>query len=84
MELCERNEAFFAKINEAFAACDMPVLSIGKKKGGSDAADVTVCGIPCVDSLGVEGGRIHSPDEWAHLESLRRAAKRVAAIALGV
>ncbi|MBQ3127298.1 MAG: M20/M25/M40 family metallo-hydrolase, partial [Clostridia bacterium] len=84
MEYCERNVDFFKKINAAFAAAGLEQLEMSKRKGGSDAADVTVYGIPCVDSLGVHGGRFHSPEEYAYLESLRASAKRIAAITIGV
>ena len=49
--------------------------------GGSDAADVTVYGkVPCVDNLGTVGFRIHSPEEYGELESLREMGKRLATI----
>ncbi len=46
--------------------------------GGSDAAEVTVAGIPCVDSIGVAGDKIHTHDEYGRLSSLAEAAKRIA------
>ena len=49
--------------------------------GGADSAEVTEYGIPCLDGFGVEGGAIHSRDEWAYLSSLSEAAKRMAAVA---
>ena len=54
------------------------------RPGGSDAAYVTQYGIPCVDSLGTAGGCIHSPSEFAKLESLAESAKRIIAIALDI
>lgn len=81
MPLCEKNEALLAAVNEIYAQNGLPALSASKRTGGSDAADVTACGIPCIDSLGVEGGGIHSTEEFALLSSLPEAAARVASVA---
>lgn len=81
MEDCERNRALLTAANRIFEQTGLPILQASKRKGGSDAADVTVFGIPCMDSLGVQGGKIHSPDEFALLKSLCTSAKRLAAIA---
>ncbi|MBQ6823276.1 MAG: M20/M25/M40 family metallo-hydrolase [Clostridia bacterium] len=81
MERVERNEKLLEKINAIFAANGLPVLDgSGIRTGGSDAADVTDFGIPCVDSIGTNGEGIHSPHEFAWLSSLEDAAKRIAAI----
>ena len=82
MEYARRNEELIEKMNEAYAKAGLTQLKPFRRTGGSDAADVTVYGIPCVDSLGVSGGRIHSPEEYADLESLRESACRMAAAAL--
>jgi len=58
----------------------LPVLEKGKRTGGSDGADVTAFGIPCIDSLGAEGDGIHSIDEFAWLSSLAESAKRIASV----
>lgn len=81
MEDCERNRALLETMNRIFEQTGLSVLKAAKRKGGSDAADVTAFGIPCVDSIGVRGGKIHSPDEFAYLESLCESAKRLAAVA---
>lgn len=80
MEYCERNAALLEKMNRIYAENDMPELKVGRRKGGSDAADLTVAVIPCIDSIGAEGGKIHTTEEYAYLESLRRSARRVAAV----
>ena len=51
-----------------------------KRKGGSDAADVTVSGTPCIDSLGVDGDFIHNPGEFGYIQSLAESAKKLAVI----
>lgn len=81
MPMCERNLKLAEKINRIFAANGMPTLRPSRSNGGSDAADVTEYGIPCVDSIGVSGGKIHSGNEFAYIASLAEAAKRIAVIA---
>ena len=69
---------------EIFAECGLPTLAARAGHGGSDAAEMTCAGVPCIDSLGVEGGFIHSADEYARVSSLAECAKRLAAIAVGI
>jgi glutamate carboxypeptidase len=80
MEKCERNFALLDKMNEIYAAEGLPTLAAKCSVGGSDAADATVAGIPCVDSIGVEGDRIHTLSEYARVSSLREAAYRIGAV----
>jgi len=82
MEYCERNQKLYEDLNTAFEKAGLPRLESYRRSGGSDAADITDAGIPCLDSLGTEGGRLHSPDEYGILESLRSSAKRLAAAIL--
>lgn len=84
MELNEKNIAFLDKANELFAKNGLSRLEIGMRTGGSDASDVTVCGIPCIDSIGVGGGRAHSVDEYGYISSLDESAKRIASIVCGI
>ena len=81
MPLTAENEALFTRMNEIYETCGLPVLRARHCLGGSDAAYTTQAGIPTVDSLGVDGGNIHSPKEFAYIESLVDCAKRVAAMA---
>ncbi len=81
MEYSERNMEFLNKMNEIFEDNGLSTLMHGKATGGSDAAYVTMAGIPCVDNLAATGGEIHSPEEFADIESLREQAKRIAAVA---
>ena len=82
MPLTAENEALFARMNVIYEACGLPVLRSRHCLGGSDAAYTTQAGIPTVDSLGVDGGNIHSPKEFAYVRSLVDCAKRLAAMAL--
>ncbi len=83
MEQADRNDAALARMNAIYAEAGLPQLIGGASTGGSDAADVTAAGIPCVDSIGVRGGGIHSREEYAHIASLAESAKRMAAVILG-
>lgn len=80
MEICDKNMNLYKKVCEIFKKWELPVLSIEKHTGGSDASEVTAQGIPCIDSLGVSGGGIHSPNEFGYLASLKDSAKRVISI----
>ena len=80
MELCDRNIALLNRANEAFAKAGLSTMEIGFRNGGSDAADATVFGIPCIDSMGVGGERAHSVEEYGVISSLPESAKRLATI----
>lgn len=80
MEYTERNVAFLEKINRSLEKGGYPTLKGAFRKGGSDAAEITSAGIPCIDSIGVSGGGIHSPGEFADIDSLKFSAGRIATI----
>ena len=84
MELNDKNLALFNKANELFEQNGLSTLAIGKRNGGSDAADVTAYGIPCLDALGVCGEHAHSAKEYANIPSLSQSAKRIATIIMGI
>ena len=84
MEYSEKNVALLARMNEIFEENGIPVLEAASRKGASDAADVTHAGAACIDSLGVRGGKIHSPDEYAYIDSLAESAKRLVAVAANI
>lgn len=81
MEKSEKNFLLLDNINEIFCENNLPKLSPKSGNGGSDASDVSKAGIPAIDSLGVEGGNIHSINEYARLTSLAESAKRLATVA---
>ena len=81
MEYSERNVELLEKVNRALESAGITTLRGVMRKGGSDAADVTAFGIPCLDSIGVKGKEIHKTSEFAYVESLREAAQRIAAVA---
>lgn len=81
MELSQKNVDLLQTLNDIFEQNGLEKLEASKSKGGSDAADTSEFGIPTIDSLGVRGGNIHSPGEYAYLESLAESAKMLAASA---
>ena len=80
MELTDENIALLERANEIFESTGLPQLSIRTSGGGSDAAYTTKCGVPTLDSIGVEFGDIHSKNEYAGISTLKQSAKRIAAI----
>lgn len=84
MPRTERNLELLDKINHVFEEAGLPVLEESFRRSGSDAADVTEYGVPCLDGFGVEGFGIHRREEFAYLDSLKESAKRMAVIACGI
>ncbi len=84
MERHERNLALLDKINAILANNDMQTLEGVARMGGSDAADMTVAGIPAIDNLGTWGELIHSPGEYGILRSLAESAKILAIVAANI
>lgn len=80
MELTDTNMELLKKVNEIFEKVNLPVLTARAAGGGSDAAYTTQCGIPTLDSLGVESKNIHSKDEHTLIKTLAESAKRLAVI----
>ena len=82
MQKEERNFLLLEKMNEIYKKCSLPILTARQSLGGSDAAFITCAGIPCVDSVAVDGDFIHTPREYARVSSLLEAAKRLSAVCL--
>ena len=80
LPICQRNLDLLAKVNEILAGEGMLTLEKSKKTGGSDGSDVSAFGIPCLDNLGIRGGKSHSEDEFAYLASLKDHTERLATI----
>lgn len=77
MELTEKSVELLNEVNESFKQNNLPVLVPSKHNGGSDAAYVVSNSIPCIDSIGVNGGSIHTTDEFAYVDSLSESVKRL-------
>ena len=80
MEYVERNIELLDTINKIFTENGLSTLEPYQAVGGSDAAQVTMAGIPCLDNLGVVGDNIHNQGEYAEIYSLNEYAKRLASI----
>jgi len=52
--------------------------------GGSDSAYSVMAGVPTVCAMGVKGGRNHSPEEFAVVETLFERAKLLAACVINL
>lgn len=84
MPLCQRNTELLEKANEIYKKIGIPTLTARTCASGSDAAYITEIGIPCIDNLGVDGGKIHSVEEFAYINTLSASAKRLAAVAFNI
>ncbi len=66
------------KLFELVAACGAELdQQIGWRATGGvcDGNNIAACGVPVVDTMGVRGGAIHSPDEYLIVESLAERAR---------
>ena len=84
MPLVDKNVALLKEMNEIYEQSGLFALKARACLSGSDAAYTTQADIPTVDNLGVDGGNIHSVNEYAYLNSLAASAKRLAVIAYGI
>lgn len=68
-----RAERLFNLVRECGAALGQPIH--WQRSGGvCDGNNIAACGVPVVDTLGVRGGAIHSPDEYLIVASLAERA----------
>ena len=69
-----RAEKLFGIVAECSAMLGSPVSRIASG-GVCDGNNIAACGVPVVDTMGVRGGAIHSPDEFLIVPSLEERAK---------
>jgi len=69
----ERSQRLFDLIAETSAALGRP-LGWQASGGVCDGNNIAACGVPVVDTMGVRGGSIHSPDEYLIVSSLAERA----------
>ncbi|HEX9955453.1 MAG TPA: hydrolase [Allosphingosinicella sp.] len=69
-----RAEALFGLVKRCGADLGQ---EIGWRDSGGvcDGNNIAACGVPVVDTMGVRGGSIHSPDEYLIVESLAERAQ---------
>ena len=66
-------EALFGLVRDCGAALGQPIR--WQSSGGvCDGNNIAACGVPVVDTMGVRGGAIHSPDEFMIVPSLAERA----------
>ena len=66
-------ERLFALVRDCGAALGQKIA--WQTSGGvCDGNNIAACGVPVVDTLGVRGGAIHSPDEFLIVPSLGERA----------
>jgi glutamate carboxypeptidase len=68
-----RAQALFDLVGETSAALGRP-LGWQASGGVCDGNNIAACGVPVVDTMGVRGGAIHSPDEYLIVSSLAERA----------
>ena len=67
-------EKLFGLVEECSALLGQPITR--KASGGvCDGNNIAACGVPVVDTMGVRGGAIHSPDEFLIVPSLAERAR---------
>jgi len=73
-------KALFNLVKQAGADLGQPIA--WQPSGGvCDGNNIAACGVPVVDTMGVRGGKIHSPEEYLIVDSL---AERAALSALTI
>ncbi|MBR2634764.1 MAG: M20/M25/M40 family metallo-hydrolase [Clostridia bacterium] len=77
----KRNEELFQKVRKIFVENGLNDVEMCSVFGGTDAADITQMGIPCLDGFGPLGGGVHSLGEYVECDSLALAAGRLASVA---
>lgn len=71
--LTPQAEALLGLVRDCGAALDQPIR--WQASGGvCDGNNIAVLGVPVVDTMGVRGGAIHSPDEFLIVSSLAERA----------
>lgn len=69
-----RAEKLFGLVAQCSALLGQPLGRIASG-GVCDGNNIAACGVPVVDTMGVRGGAIHSPDEFLIVSSLEERAK---------
>lgn len=82
METTEGVMRLFDLVGETCAENGLGRPYAKKVGGGSDSAYTVMAGVPTVCAMGVKGGRNHSPEEFAVVETLFERAKLLAACVL--
>ena len=77
-------EDLFAIVKKTYAEMGLGTPYPKLVGGGSDSAYSVMAGVPTVCAMGVKGGRNHSPQEFAIVETLFERAKLLAACTINL
>ena len=77
-------EDLFAVVKKTYAEMGLGTPYPKLVGGGSDSAYSVMAGVPTVCAMGVKGGRNHSPQEFAIVETLFERAKLLAACTINL
>ena len=80
MPKSEKNYDLLNKTNAILKSAGLEEVKAIFIFGGSDAAYITLAGIPVIDSIGVIGDNVHSKDEYILLDKFSLSTKRTAAV----
>ncbi|MEN9718630.1 MAG: hypothetical protein RIQ99_1508 [Pseudomonadota bacterium] len=69
-----RAERLFALVETCSTLLGRPLSRVASG-GVCDGNNIAACGVPVVDTMGVRGGAIHSPDEFLIIPSLAERAR---------
>lgn len=76
---CDKTKQLFSHIQEC--GKDLGMTITGKATGGvCDGNTLAEGGLPCIDTMGVNGGALHSENEFLLINSLKEKAKLTALI----
>lgn len=78
------SEALFSVVSRTYEEMGLGVPYPKLVGGGSDSAYSVMAGVPTVCAMGVKGGRNHSPEEFAVVDTLFERAKLLAACVLNL
>lgn len=84
MQVTERNSALLKKVNEILSLAGEETLTAYPNVAASDAAYITEAGIPCLDSMGIQGAGAHTANEYITVSRFAVSALRIALIADGI
>ena len=81
MTKTQRNLELFEKVRKIYIENGLDDVIMIESLGAADSSDLTEMGIACLEGFGTIGGDLHKLSEFAYLDSLALAAKRLASVA---
>jgi glutamate carboxypeptidase len=84
MQTTKAVETLFALVKRTYEEMGLGTPYPKLVGGGSDSAYSVLAGVPTVCAMGVKGGRNHSPEEFAIVDTLFERAKLLAACTLNL